>query len=151
MAAGLVFYALSDILLWQRIFETHGLYQFDGQYQTGHVAVLVALIAVGTILLYDVGLWAVWYCLATYTLAYSGLADVLYYLLDWRPIPDTLPWLNQNPLILFKPVSVDGLLLSTAIWLVFWAATLALQPPAAARLRGWWRRWDEWWRASGRA
>lgn len=51
LAAGLFFYALSDVLLWQRIFEAHDLFQFDMQYQNGHVATLVALIAVGVVLL----------------------------------------------------------------------------------------------------
>jgi hypothetical protein len=128
VVGALVFYALSDILLWQRIFEQHGMYQFDGQYQTGHVCVLVGLIAIGVVLLYDAGLWAIWYGLAVYSLAYSGLEDVLYYLLDLRPVPSVLPWLNQNPYILFKPVTQLGLLASTAIWSIMWVLALALVP-----------------------
>src|SRR5262245_45310314 len=124
VAGALLFYALSDILLWQRIFEQHGMYSFDGQYQTGHAAILVGLAAVGMVLLYDAGLWAVWYGLALYTLAYSGLEDVLYYALDLRPIPDVLPWLNQNQLIPFKPVTRLGLLASTALWVTAWYAVL---------------------------
>jgi hypothetical protein len=140
LAGAIVFYALSDILLWQRIFEEHGLYRFDGQYQTGHVAVLVGLIAVGMVLLYDAGPWAIWYGLALYTLAYSGLEDVLYYILDSRPIPNLLPWLDENRLILFKPVTHGGLLASSALWLSGWVAVLLLAPRCwphiAARVRG---------------
>jgi len=55
------FYALSDILLWQRIFEAHGLSVFDPDYQTGHVAVLIGMMAVGAVLLLDSGLWALWF------------------------------------------------------------------------------------------
>jgi hypothetical protein len=140
LAGALVLYALSDILLWQRIFEQHGLYRFDCEYQTGHVAVLVGLIAVGMVLLYDAGPWAVWYGLALYTLAYSGLEDVLFYMLDSRPIPSALPWLNENRLILFKPVTHAGLLASSALWVSAWVALLLLAPRAwphmAARVRG---------------
>jgi hypothetical protein len=147
LTGALVFYALSDILLWQRIFETHRLYQFNDQYQTGHVAALVALIGVGMVLLIDAKLWALWYGLALYTLGYGGVADVLYYLLDWKPIPATLPWLDQNALILFKPVTQLALWLSTIVWLTFWTATLLFLPAAWSRLLDWTR----FWRAETRA
>lgn len=127
LSAGLLFYALSDILLWQRIFEAHDLYQFDAQYQSGHVTTLVALIATGMILLYDAGLWAVWYGLAFYTLTFSGLEDVLYYWLDGRAIPASLPWLDSNPLTL-HPSTALSLVVSAALWVAFWAATLVLLP-----------------------
>lgn len=127
VAVGLVFYALSDILLWQRIFEDHDLFQFDAQYQSGHVTTLVALIGTGMILLYDAGLWALWYGLAFYTLAFSGLEDVLYYWLDGRAIPASLPWLNSNPLTLHPSTSVT-LVVSAALWVSLWAASLALLP-----------------------
>src|SRR5881628_1937181 len=81
------FYALSDILLWQRIFEAHGLSAFDPEYQTGHVAILVGMMAVGAILLLDSGWWALWYQGALYTFAFGGVEDVLYYWLDGRAIP----------------------------------------------------------------
>src|SRR5881392_788794 len=41
------FYALSDILLWQRIFEANGLWMFDADYQTGHVAILLGMLGLG--------------------------------------------------------------------------------------------------------
>src|SRR5438477_11459048 len=40
LAIALGFYALSDILLWQRIFEANKLWTFDTDYQTGHVDAL---------------------------------------------------------------------------------------------------------------
>src|ERR1700716_362576 len=94
LATGLIFYALSDILLWQRIFEAHRLYQYDTQYQSGHLTVLVGMISVGMVLLYESGTWAIWYALAFYTLAFSGLTYVLYYVLDGREIPNRAPWLD---------------------------------------------------------
>lgn len=135
LAAGLFFYALSDILLWQRIFEAHDLFQFDQQYQSGHVSTLVAMIAIGIVLLYDARLWALWYAAAFYSLSYSGLEDALYYWLAGRPIPATLPWLDPNRLILFKPVTSGALLASTAVWVGFWLASLWGLPALFRRFR----------------
>ena len=132
LIAGLFFYALSDVLLWQRIFEQHDLFQFDAQYQSGHVATLVGLIAVGMVLLIDAGWWALWYGAAFYTLAFSGLEDVLYYWLDGRAIPAGCPWLNDDPLILFKPAGGWALLLSAVLWLGLWVGTLLLAQPLLA-------------------
>lgn len=128
LTIGLFFYALSDLLLWQRIFEQHSLFQFDYQYQSGHVSSLVAMIGIGVVLLWDVKLWAVWYAAAFYTLAFSGLEDILYYWLDGKWIPATLPWLNTGHLILVKPVTSWSLLLSAGLWIMFWAATLVAIP-----------------------
>ncbi len=133
LAVGLYFYALSDVLLWQRIFEQHDLFQFDRQYQSGHVATLVGLIAVGMILLIDVGWWALWYGAAFYTLTFSGLEDILYYWLDGRQLPARMPWLDHGQLFLFQPETVTStsLLMSAGLWLGFWAATLVLAPRLA--------------------
>src|ERR1700730_14569150 len=79
LVIGLFFYALSDLLLWQRIFEQHSMFQFDYQSKSGHVSTLVAMIGIGVVLLWDAKLWAVWYAAAFYTLAFSGLEDILYY------------------------------------------------------------------------
>jgi hypothetical protein len=128
LGVGLLFYALSDILLWQRIFESNGheFYRFDAQYQTGRQAVLLGMIAIGIVLLWDAGAWALWYAAAFYTLAFSGLEDLLYYWLDGRAVPAVLPWLNANPLILFHPVTNSTLLLSVALWLACWICTLVM-------------------------
>jgi len=130
LATGLFFYALSDVLLWQRIFEAHDLFQFDAQYQSGHVSSLVALIGVGVVLLWDARLWALWYAAAFYTLTFSGLEDVLYYWLDGRAIPAALPWLDDNRLMVFKPVTAETLLLNAVLWVLFWASTLCLSAGA---------------------
>jgi hypothetical protein len=80
------------------------------------------------VLLYDARLWALWYGLAFYTLAFSGLEDILYYWLAGNPIVHALPWLNDNSLIFFKPVTSEGLLVNAALWIGFWAASLWLIP-----------------------
>ena len=132
LALALGFYALSDILLWQRIFEAHKLSAFDSEYQTGHVAILVGLIGVGAVLLVDSGLWALWFGGALYTMAFGGAADVLYYWFDGRPIPDVLPWLDRSRLIFIRPSGGDvtnaDVLASAAFWLGVWLAALLLFP-----------------------
>jgi hypothetical protein len=134
LATGLFFYALSDVLLWQRIFEQHDLFQFDRQYQSGHVATLVGLIAVGMVLLIDAGWWALWYGAAFYTLTFSGLEDVLYYWLDGHAIPSSCPWLNSDPLIIFKPAGGLGLVASAALWIALWLGSLVAIHMASRRL-----------------
>jgi len=47
--------------------------------------------------------------------AFSGLEDVLYYVLDRKPMPEALPWLDNNPMI--YQVSRTGVLLSVLFWL----------------------------------
>lgn len=126
LAIGLTFYAFSDIQLWQRIFEGHSLFQFEYQYQTGHLVTLVALIGIGMVLLWDARLWALWYGGAFYTLAFGGVCDVLYYWLDGRELPKLMPWLDSGQLLLFQPATVtsSSLLLSASIWCAFWTALL---------------------------
>jgi hypothetical protein len=130
LAVGLMFYALSDVLLWQRIFEAHDLFQYDLQYHTGQVTMLLALIAVGVILLWEAGPWALWWAGAFYSLSFSGLEDVLYYWLDGRGIPARCPWLDANPFILFKPAGGWTLALSAAIWIMVWSVPLLVWRPA---------------------
>jgi hypothetical protein len=130
LVIALLFYATSDILLWQRIFEGHDLFQFEYQYQSGHVATLVALIAVGMILLWN--RWALWYGAALYTLTFSGLEDILYYWLDGRSVPYLMRWMDHGPLILFQPATVTSttLYISSGIWVGLWLAVLLLAPIA---------------------
>lgn len=138
LLVALGFYALSDILLWQRIFEAHQLSMFDPQYQTGHVAVLVGMMGMGGVLLIDSGVWALWFEGALYTTAFGGVEDVLYFWFDGRPIPAVLPWLDRSHLIFIRPLPGDvtsaELLASAAFWLVLWLAALILLPRIAASL-----------------
>src|SRR5437867_11013044 len=126
------FIALRDSLLCQRIFGSHGLSAFDPEYQTGHVAILVGMMAVGAILLLDSGWWALWYQGALYTFAFGGVEDVLYYWLDGRAIPGLLPWLDPSRLILVRPLagavtSVEPLA-SAALWLTLSLSVVVLGP-----------------------
>ena len=86
----------------------------------------MGMIAISVVLLYEARCWALWFALAFYTLAFSGLEDVLYYALDGRWIPGRCPWLDENRLILFKPVTATSLIMSAIVWVAFWAASLSL-------------------------
>ena len=138
LAVALGFYALSDILLWQRIFEANRLSMYDPQYQTGHVAILVGMMAMGAVLLVDAGVWALWFVGALYTLAFGGLEDILYFWLDGRALPALLPWLDRSRLIFIRPVPGDvtsaELVASAAFWLALWLAALILLPRIASSL-----------------
>src|SRR2546421_12445171 len=126
LAIALGFYALSDILLWQRIFEANGLWMFDADYQTGHVAILIGMLGLGGVLLLDSGFWALWFGGALYTMAFGGVEDVMYYWLDGRSIPAVLPWLDRSRLVFIRPLGGDvtsvELLASAAFWLGLWLA-----------------------------
>lgn len=123
--AGLLLYALQDVMLWAEIFERHELWQFIGIYHAGWQVLLFALILAGFF-------WAgrdwragVLHAAMLYTLAHSGLEDLLYYALQQRPVPDRLPWLDQAPLILFSPVDRQNLVLSALIWVGAWLGVTA--------------------------
>lgn len=120
IATGLVFHSLTDVLLWQRIFEKNELWNYGSQYQAGWMNMLLGVIAVGMVLLWDNYEGAIFYALSLYTLAFSGLEDILYYVLDGRAIPSVLPWLEENRLVLFHPVTSVSLIASAVVWVMVW-------------------------------
>ena len=138
LLVALGFYSLSDILLWQRIFEANGLFMFDDAYQTGHVAILVGMMGVGGVLLLDSGLWALWFEGALYTTAFGGVEDVLYYWLDGKSVPAFLPWLDRSQLIFWRAPGGDVtnvvVLCSAAFWVGLWLALLVVAPRVGPRV-----------------
>lgn len=130
LAVGFLAYTGVDILIWQRIFEAQHVNNVPGfiaQYHDGYALVLAGFIANGVLLIgRRLWPWALWYGAAFFTLAMSGLEDALYYVLDGKPIPAALPWLDANPLIPVHPVTSGTLLLSVGLWLGFWTATLVV-------------------------
>jgi hypothetical protein len=117
LAAGvaLVFYGVSDILVWQRIFEANQMVGYANSYHTGWIVSLAGYAALGVILLSDRWKDCVYFLLALFIGAFSGLEDVLYYVLDGKPIPDSLPWLEGNPLIYAS--SRAGVISSVFFWI----------------------------------
>jgi hypothetical protein len=95
----LFFYTLTDILVWQRIFEAHNMVEYAGAYHAGWFVSLGGYATMGIILMW--GKWkdCLYFVVSLFVMAFSGLEDVLYYLLDRKPIPASLPWLGSNPMI----------------------------------------------------
>ncbi|HEX8990860.1 MAG TPA: hypothetical protein VF784_04210 [Anaerolineales bacterium] len=116
VALALLFYTMTDILVWQRIFEHYRLVEYADMYHTGWFVSLAGYATLGVVLLW--GQWkdCLYYLVALTIGAFSGLEDVLYYVLDGRPMPQSLPWLGTNPMI--SSVSRAGVLGSGFFWLV---------------------------------
>ena len=95
----ILFYVITDILIWQRIFEAHKMVEYASVYHTGWFMTLAGYAFMGILLLW--GSWkdCFYFVTALFVGAFSGLEDVLYYVLDGKPIPATLPWLSGNPMI----------------------------------------------------
>ncbi len=122
VVVALLTYTIVDIMIWQRIFEKNELYIYSALYHPGWTVMLVGEMVLGALLLLPNWRAILFYLTALYTLATCGAEDVLYYWLDRRLIPDHLPWLDPAPLVLFKPVTAPRLLMSAALWALFWFA-----------------------------
>jgi len=118
LIGAIYFYTKSDILIWQRIFETHELWDLGiGVYHWGWLHTLFGYMLLGSILIYPNLRRMITFPLTLLILAFSGLEDILYYWLDGKALPNVLPWLDPNPLIL-KPVTADRLVLSALFWIL---------------------------------
>jgi hypothetical protein len=115
-ALALTFYTFADILIWQRIFETNQMVQYASIYHTGWFVSLAGYAILGVVLMW--GSWRdiLYFLISLFVGAFSGLEDILYYVLDGKPMPDTLPWLEGNPMILH--VSRAGVIGSVLFWLL---------------------------------
>jgi hypothetical protein len=111
----LVFYTITDILIWQRIFETNNMTEYADVYHTGWFITLAGYAVMGTILLW--GSWkdCLYFVTSLFIAAFSGLEDILYYALDRKPMPESLPWLDRNPMIYAG--TREGVILSVVFWL----------------------------------
>jgi hypothetical protein len=115
-ALALIFYTFADILIWQRIFETNQMIEYASIYHTGWFVSLAGYAILGVVLLW--GSWkdCVYYLISLFVGAFSGLEDVLYYILDGKPMPASLPWLDGNPMIYH--VSRTGVIWSVIFWML---------------------------------
>ena len=111
----LFFYTVTDILIWQRIFEANNMVGYANLYHTGWFVTLAGYAVMGTILLW--GSWkdCLYFVTSLFVAAFSGLEDVLYYLLDRKPMPEALPWLASNPMIYHA--TREGVIISVIFWL----------------------------------
>ena len=111
----IIFYSATDILVWQRVFETNELVKYANTYHTGWFVSLAGYATIGIILMWDAWKECIYFLLALFVGAFSGLEDVLYYVLDKRPMPESLPWLKDNPMIYTS--SRSGVISSVVFWL----------------------------------
>jgi hypothetical protein len=114
-AMALLFYTFADILIWQRIFETNQMIQYADIYHRGWFVSLAGYAIIGIILMWDSWRDVLYYLTALFVGAFSGLEDVMYYLIDWKPMPDALPWLDANPMIFH--ISRTGVIFSVILWM----------------------------------
>ena len=111
----LFFYTLTDIIIWQRIFEANNMVEYADAYHTGWFVSLAGYATIGVLLMWGAWKDCLYFLTALFVGAFSGLEDILYYLLDRKPIPDSLPWLVNNPMIYDH--SRAGLIGSVLFWL----------------------------------
>ncbi len=129
--AGLLFYSVTDILVWQRIFEANQMVGYANSYHVGWLVSLVGYAAIGVILMSDHWKDCLYFVTALFVGAFCGLEDILYYVLDGKPVPASLPWLDGNPLI------YQSTRLGVISSVVFWLALLAVLYVGLHL----WRRW----------
>jgi len=115
-AMALIFYTFADIFIWQRIFETNQMVEYADIYHTGWFISLAGYAILGVILMWGEWKDCLYFLTALFVGAFSGLEDVLYYILDGKPMPDSLPWLEANPMIYH--VSREGVIGSVLFWLM---------------------------------
>jgi hypothetical protein len=115
-AMALLFYTFADILIWQRIFETNQMVEYASIYHTGWFVSLAGYAIMGVLLMWGVWKDCLYFLISLFVGAVCGLEDILYYLLDGKPMPDTLPWLEGNPMIYH--VSRTGVIWSVLFWLM---------------------------------
>ncbi len=131
----LFFYTVTDILIWQRIFEANHMVGYANLYHTGWFVTLTGYAVMGTILLW--GSWkdCLYFVTSLFVAAFSGLEDLLYYALDRKPMPEALPWLAVNPMIYHATRA--GVIVSVIFWLsalvvlyffLYWRRTKETQP-----------------------
>ncbi len=111
----LLFYTSTDILVWQRIFETNKLIDYANSYHTGWFMSLAGYATVGVLLMWGAWRDCIYFLASLFVGAFSGLEDLLYYILDRKPIPASLPWLGNNPMI--HSVSRAGVIGSVVFWI----------------------------------
>jgi hypothetical protein len=112
----LAFYTFADILIWQRIFETNQMVQYADIYHTGWFVSLAGYAILGFVLMWGDWKDCAYFLISLFVGAFCGLEDVLYYILDGKRMPDSLPWLEGNPMIFH--VSREGVIWSVSIWLI---------------------------------
>jgi hypothetical protein len=90
--------------------------EFASTYHTGWFVSLAGYASVGILLMWGAWKDCLYFLASLFVGAFSGLEDLLYYILDRKPIPADLPWLGSNPMI--HSSSRSGVIQSVAFWMV---------------------------------
>jgi hypothetical protein len=110
----LLCYTVTDILIWQRIFEANQMTHFAPTYHAGWLVSLFGYAMMGLLLMWGVWKDCLYFLFSLLISAFSGMEDVLYYFLDRKPMPHELPWLDNNPMIF--DISRNGVIGSAFFW-----------------------------------
>jgi hypothetical protein len=111
----ILFYTVTDILIWQRIFEANEMTYYANTYHTGWFVSLAGYALMGLIFMWGSWRECLYFLAALFIGAFSGLEDILYYVLDGKHMPEALPWLDRNPLVF--DISRTGVIGSVVFWL----------------------------------
>jgi len=112
----LLFYTVTDILIWQRIFEANEMTYYADTYHAGWFVTLAGYALMGLVFMWGAWKDCLFFLITLFIGAFSGLEDILYYVLDGKPMPEMLPWLSNNPLIYGH--SRASLIGSVLFWIV---------------------------------
>lgn len=111
----LLFYTTVDIMIWQRIFEANNMSEYASMYHSGWFISLAGYAIMGVLLMWGAWKDCAFFLITLFVGAFSGLEDMLYYVLDRKPMPESLPWLANNPMI--YQASRTGVLVSVTFWI----------------------------------
>lgn len=88
---------------------------YANTYHTGWFVTLAGYALMGLVFMWGSWKECLYFLAALFIGAFSGLEDVLYYVLDGKVMPPYLPWLDPNPLV-FDTTRI-GVLISVFFWL----------------------------------
>lgn len=111
----LTLYTVSDILVWQRIFEANELWQYDKAYHIGWHITLCGYLLAG--LMHKDIRDKIMHFVCLLVFSQNGTEDVFYYWFDFRAIPDRLHWLDNSAWIYFSPVTRTNLIVNVVLWI----------------------------------
>lgn len=84
-------------------------------YHSGWFVTLAGYALMGLVFMWGAWKDCLFFLFTLFIGAFSGLEDILYYVLDGKPLPEMLPWLSNNPLIYGN--SRTNLIGSVLFWL----------------------------------
>ena len=75
----ILFYTITDILVWQRIFEANQMIEYADVYHTGWFITLAGYATMGVLLMWNDWKDCLYFSISLFVTAFSGLEDILYF------------------------------------------------------------------------